>query len=507
MLPVSKKHGWRIRKHMAGGIRNAVPVPAISSPGYRMSSPPFIDLLRPLYYIDFMYHATFDEFCIYADSLNNLEQSTGTYSPREYRLDRMAAILVHLGNPHLGYETIHLAGSKGKGSTALMIARAVQAAGEKTGLYMSPHLTDYRERFTLSGEFFDERTLVEASNAFRSSMEDFAFSDEYGVSYVTTFEIYTSFAFFLFRFAGCTAAVIETGLGGRLDATNVVLPSLSIITPIELEHTAILGSTIEKIALEKAKIIKQGIPVLISRQSPEAKRVIENEAAENHSHLWDITLEVESISTHTSNEGESVSIEWKNGERTRLLLQMRGEVQGENAALAIQALRLTGYYRPGVSERAIETAALPGRMTLISEEPPLVIDGAHTSESMRHLLNSFTQWFPAPPRTIIFGALEDKDILHMARLIVPMFAHIIISRPGTFKKSDIASTFRLFQEEITRQNASSSLYMEAEAADALSLAFSLSTGQSPILCTGSFYLGGVILEAHDELRQDREQLV
>lgn len=204
-----------------------------------------------------------------------------------------------------------------------MIARAVEAAGEKTGLYMSPHLVDYRERFTLSGRFFEEKVLVDASNAFRRAMEGFTFTDEEGVSEVTTFELYTSFAFFLFRFASCTAAVIETGLGGRLDATNVVQPLLSIITPIELEHTAILGNKIEQIALEKAKIIKENTPVLISRQKEEARQVISAEAVEKSSHLWDITVEVEAISAHTSLAGEEVHIEWKDEHTSDLTLQLR----------------------------------------------------------------------------------------------------------------------------------------------------------------------------------------
>ena len=451
-----------------------------------------------------MYHTTFDEFCSYLDSFTNLEKRTGTYSAREYRLDRMSAILAHLDNPHLRYRTIHLAGSKGKGSTAMMIASALRAAREKTGLYMSPHLVDYRERFTLSGQFFDEQTLIASSNAFRKAMEGFTFTDELGVSPVTTFELYTSYAFFLFRYTSCTVAVIETGLGGRLDATNVVQPMISIITPIELEHTQILGDTIARIALEKAKIIKKDTPVLISRQHEDARSVLSREADEQNSRLWDITVEVEVITSRTTMEGELVHIEWKDGHSSDLTLQLRGEVQGENAALALFALKLCGFYREGVSERAVETASLPGRMSIIEKNPPIIIDGAHTQQSMRHLFNSFTSWFPTGPRIVIFGALEDKDILHMARIIIAHSDHIIISRPGTFKKSDTTATFHLFQAEILRQPASCSLYLEEEADAALALALSLSENSAPILCTGSFYLGGEILLSHRKGRQTRE---
>jgi|GEM_PF-3665436 len=143
-------------------------------------------------------------------------------------------------------------------------------------------------------------------------------------------------------------------------------------------------------------------------------------------------------------------------------------------------------------------------MSMIEKNPPVIIDGAHTEQSMRHLFNSFTSWFPEGQRIVIFGALEDKDILHMARIIIAQSDHIIISRPGTFKKSNTTATFQLFQTEILRQRASSRLYLEEEADAALALALSLSENSSPILCTGSFYLGGEILLSHRRLKQTRE---
>ncbi len=446
-----------------------------------------------------MKYTTFEEFCFWADSLTNLEKRTSNYSVREYRLDRMKSLLEHIGNPQKRYKSIHIAGSKGKGSTASFIAHGLGALGLKVGLYMSPHLIDYRERFTLGGNFIPDEILVEAAHTFRQLIIDFSFKDESGFSSPTTFEIYTSYAFFLFSYINCDIAVIETGLGGRLDATNIIQPILSIITPIELEHTAILGNTIEKIAREKSKIIKPHTPVCISRQTETARNVLEEEAAVNNSRLYDLVAHVESIVTKTTLEYEQVAITWADGNTTHLQVKLRGEVSGENSALALLALKISGFYKEGVSERAIEETTLVGRMQLISSIPPIIIDGAHTTQSLRHLLNSIEQLYQKGPKIIIFGALEDKDHIHMIRLILPMFDHIIISRPGTFKKSDIDALYTLFKQEIEKEKRATNLYIEKEAKDAISLALSLSHNTYPIIATGSFYLAGDILSAYNEL--------
>ena len=213
---------------------------------------------------------TFEQVTAYMESFMNLERRTDRYSNRTYRLDRMQALMEHLGNPQNSYRTIHVAGSKGKGSTASYIAAGLKAAGFVTGLYMSPHVSDYRERFTLAGSFVPDDKLIAAGNELARSLQDFRFHDDIGDTDPTTFELYTAFAFLLFRNLGCTWAVIETGLGGRLDATNIIQSDASVITPIELEHTEILGGTIALIATEKSKIIKQNRPSFSAFQNEDA---------------------------------------------------------------------------------------------------------------------------------------------------------------------------------------------------------------------------------------------
>ena len=451
-----------------------------------------------------MKFSDFDQFCTYLESFINLEKKNSGYSVRLYRLDRMRALLDHIGNPQHDFKSIHVAGSKGKGSTAIFLANGLCAFGFECGLYTSPHLSDYRERFTLAGSYFPEDRLVEAANELTSRLEGFTFIDEWGTANPTAFELYTAFAYLLFSMAGCAWAVIETGLGGRLDATNTIIPEASVLTPIELEHTAILGHTIGLIATEKSKIIKPHIPVFMSRQKEEARKVFVEEACLQQSRLYDLEVEVEALSSKTREEGELVNIEWTRGDSTRLCLSMRGEVQAENCALALLVLKTLGLYRKGETERAMEGAKLPGRMEIIAFRPAVVIDGAHTVESLRHLLNSFSQLYGSEGNTVIYGVLEDKDHLHMTRLLLPLFDRIIVSRPGTFKKSDPEALFLLLQQEIAQMRNPPRVYLEKDADKALELALETTGTSHAILCTGSFYMGGEISRAHKRLRSLKE---
>ena len=196
--------------------------------------------------------SSFEDVIRFTEQFTNLEKQTSHYTTRTYRLDRMHDLLAHLGNPERAFKKIHLAGSKGKGSTASYLASALTSMGYKTGLYLSPHLVDYRERFTLSGTFFDDSLLVSTGQELADSIEGFTFRDEWGETNPTTFELFTAYAYLLFKNSGCSWAIIETGLGGRLDATNTIIPEASVLCPIELEHTKILGSTIREIATEKS---------------------------------------------------------------------------------------------------------------------------------------------------------------------------------------------------------------------------------------------------------------
>ena len=211
-----------------------------------------------------------EEIFLYFESFTNLERSM-SFTEREYRLDRMRYLLDLFGNPQNKLKIIHVAGSKGKGSTAAATASILSSLGYKTGLYTSPHLITYRERITHAGVFIDDRDLIKTGNKIWKilEIENIPFPDP-----PTTFELLTLYAFLVFSDTACEWAVIETGIGGRLDATNVTVPEASVITPIEMEHADILGDSIEKIASEKCGIIKEGKPVFVSPQKEEPLSVI-----------------------------------------------------------------------------------------------------------------------------------------------------------------------------------------------------------------------------------------
>ena len=442
-----------------------------------------------------MQFSTFDEFCMYAESFVNLEKKNSNYDVRNYRLDRMNALLNHIGNPHLEYKTLHIAGSKGKGSTANFLATAIEKLGYKTALYTSPHLVDYRERFSLAGKFFSENELVLAANTLVQKLSDFTFTDQWGTSQPTTFELLTTFAFLLFALTKCQWAVIETGLGGRLDATNVINPVAAIITPIELEHTAILGDTITLIATEKSKIIKKGIPLFLAFQDKESRTVFYKEAQQNNSPVYDLKKEVKRISTKTTKEGQLVNIEWQEGQITSMVLNMLGYVQAENSALALLVLKHLGLYKENLSESALQEAKMAGRMEIIAYNPTIIIDGAHTVKSLSHLTESFVELYGEEGNSVIYGALEDKDHVHMSHYLLKHFTNIIVSTPGTFKKSDPDSLYALLKVEAHGYPNNPNIFLEKDPNCALRLALKLTDKEHAILCSGSFYMGGEIISA------------
>ena len=451
-----------------------------------------------------------DEAFAYLESFTNLERGSG-HSVRSYRLDRMHALLDLFGNPERAFRTIHLAGSKGKGSTAIYVASALAAAGEATGLYTSPHVSSYRERITLAGRFFPDELYVETINEIAARIRDLDKDVLPARGEPTTFELLTLLGFLMFREWGCSWAVIETGIGGRLDATNVVSPEMCLLTPVELEHTELLGTTLQAIAGEKAGIIKEGVPVFAGYQTPEAKDVFAATAALRNAPIRFLDEEVEEIQTALSFEATEMKVRWRSGRSEAFHLAMPGDVQAENAALAVLALRLLsegdaiGPQPPGagspLGEEAIRAgltvARLPGRMEVIqTASGRIVLDGAHTPVSATRLLSSYRRLFPEPS-VLIFGSVLGKDQEGMASALASAFRSIVISTPGTFKKSDPQGVHAAFMAH----NPAAVLVLDPAAAlaEAVRLAqegrAAAATGSGcgdgsplPILVTGSFYM-------------------
>ncbi|MBU1080527.1 MAG: hypothetical protein KKB59_08550 [Spirochaetes bacterium] len=285
----------------------------------------------------------------YLDRFLNFERRL---EPREYRLDRMSALKEMFGSPDEAYRVVHVAGSKGKGSTATMIASIITEAGGRTGLYTSPHLLSFTERIAVGGAPVDDETLCACARELSERMEREAPEDFPGGEAPTYFELLTMLGFLCFRAAGCTDAVIEVGLGGRLDSTNVVSPAACVITPIELEHTELLGDTIAKIAFEKAGIIKPGVPVFTSASRPEALAVIGAKAAECGSAITALDDAVELADCQISASGTRATALWRDASLFDAPLEIRtpmiGRVQARNAALAAVVARSLGYSREAI---------------------------------------------------------------------------------------------------------------------------------------------------------------
>ena len=411
---------------------------------------------------------------------------------RDNRLERMVRLLDLIGHPEESYKTYHTAGSKGKGTTSMYLASLLEGAGRRCGLYTSPHMYTIRERFMLPSGFFCDELYTETASKLLDLVSSFTLPEGLGSEKPTTFEMYTAYGYMLFREAGCTDAVIETGLGGRLDATNTITPEAVILTPIELEHTAVLGDTIEKIAVEKSKIIKKNSLCFTSVLYPQAMHVMQEEADRMSAQLIRLDRELVRLETETRAEGEVCTIAFRDGYEARLCLKMRGEVQALNAALALLCTRRMGLYRERLSERAVENAVLPGRFELTSWHGiPVVLDVCHTPVSTAHTAASFASLYPDRNRTCIFAAIEGKDIEHMLRKILPCFSTLIVSRPSSAKKSNSDAVYRLALElndkgcRIVHIPDSREALEEAER-----------TG-GPVLIAGSFYLTSLFKELID----------
>jgi dihydrofolate synthase/folylpolyglutamate synthase len=408
-----------------------------------------------------------------------------------FKLDRMRAMCERLGDPQSAYRTIHVAGSKGKGSVSVMIARALEASGRRVGLYTSPHLLRWKERLSLAGDEMPEELILAAAEDVLALVEGKGPSDFPGDELPTYFELTTLIAFCAFRRAGCDRAVIETGLGGRLDSTNVIDSCASVITPIELEHSEWLGDTIELIAAEKAGIIKPSRPCYLSRQRPEARAVFARACDERGSPLREAPelARAGDVSINSAGTKAVVSFAASSPLAARFPLGLRartpmiGAIQAENMALALLAAAETEEaLTADAAVQGMAKAFLPARFQILSVDPPVVIDGAHTPNSVRLALESFASLFPGPA-ALLFACAEDKKHAAMASLLGPSFDRITLTRPGTFKRGNLAALISSFDKTGARFRATED-HVEAigrarEEAATLGL---------PLLVIGSFYL-------------------
>ncbi|WP_322799234.1 folylpolyglutamate synthase/dihydrofolate synthase family protein [Thermoflexus sp.] len=400
--------------------------------------------------------------------------------PEAFRLDPVRRLLERLGNPHRRYAVIHIAGTKGKGSTAAMAEAILRAAGYRTGLYTSPHLHTMRERIRIAGEMLSRSAVADLFQRLRPLIE--------ADPELTVFDLLTAMGFLAFAESGVEIAVVEVGLGGRLDSTNVVSPAVCLITALSRDHTEILGPTLAHIAFEKAGILKPGVPAVTAPQPEEAMAVLRQVAEERDVPLF--TLDgwrygPEKISP----AGQWGEIRAPDGARWSVRLPLLGRHQWENAALAVAAmlqLREQGWGIPDEAIReGLEQVKWPGRFEILREDPPLVLDGAHNDASAARLAETIAEVFPGHRWRLIFGVSADKDPITILRPLWPLVEKVWLTRSRHPRAADPQ---RLAE---AAEGLGLSWRIRGEVAQALEEAFAEG---GPILVTGSLF---VVAEARE----------
>jgi len=407
----------------------------------------------------------------------------------------MDELLARLGNPHLKTRTVHIAGTKGKGSVAVMIASVLTASGYVTGLYTSPHLHTFNERIRVDDRLISDEELVALVDKLKPEVEAVNEKATYGL--LTTFELITALGFAYFRLKGVDYQVIEVGLGGRLDATNVVpQPEVCVITSISFDHTEVLGSTLTEIATEKAGIIKPNSIVVTSPQVDEVNQVFE-QACLNHKVKWirgGINVTWQNLGFDSSRQSLQVKGRLASYE---LSIPLLGQHQMENATTAVAALEVLsekGLHISGDSiTNGLARVSWPGRLQVLSRHPLLVVDGAHNPYSARKLNQSLEQYFDFDRAILIIGVSSDKDIAGIVSELVSLFDKVIVSHsihPRAMAIAPIVAEFSRYG-------------VEAKATDDISIALPLAltlAGEKDLICvTGSLFVVVAAIEQAKEL--------
>ncbi|MDR1629194.1 MAG: bifunctional folylpolyglutamate synthase/dihydrofolate synthase [Oscillospiraceae bacterium] len=394
-----------------------------------------------------------------------------------------------LGSPERSLRFIHVAGTNGKGSVCTFLSEILQAAGCKTGLYISPYVTDFRERVQINGQMVDEATLATAAETVKNAVLELNQED----IIITEFEAVTAAAFLCFASQRCDAVVLETGLGGRFDATNIIPPPLvSVITSISLDHTQILGSTVAEIAFEKCGIIKQGSSVVTNNAQPnEALAVIQKTAAERGARLSIATVKNKNI-LNTSIFGTEILY---NGEP--LSIPLAGEHQIENALTAIEAVHVLqeqgfhiadAYIRAGVAQ-----TQMPARIQILSREPLIILDGSHNDGSTKALSEVLKTHLPQKKLLGLMGMMADKDYAQALQNLAPLFASLITATPGNPRSLSAEALAAAARQVCPDARAIPS------PAEAFAQAKEQLGGYDALIICGSLYLAADILGADSNI--------
>jgi dihydrofolate synthase/folylpolyglutamate synthase len=408
------------------------------------------------------------------------------YTPQNFDLDRMRTLLKKLGNPHEKFRSVHVAGTKGKGSTCAMTAAMLQANNYKVGLYTSPHLTDIRERIQINGEMIPQLEFARLVKLIEPLVAKSRPTPTY-------FDVLTAVAFKYFADQKVDIAVVETGLGGRLDSTNVLKPEVTAITSISKDHMAQLGPTIARIAEEKAGILKPGIPAVTVNQVPEAdlvlKRVAESRGVQLAVAGTDIEFSYRFESSRLQGPHNRICLTTPQSKFEHLSVPLLGEHQAINCGLALSILdrlKTRGFaINDSRAMEGLQKTVIPGRMEMVSQQPRVLVDGAHNAASVDAMMRAIGQHIPYDSMVVIFGCCADKDVTGMLERITSGADKVIFTKVDSIRSADPNELAAKYIEAYGKM-----AQVAATLEDAMAIANRAVTKEDLICVTGSFYLVG-----------------
>jgi dihydrofolate synthase/folylpolyglutamate synthase len=430
----------------------------------------------------------------YINSYTDYEKIGMPHDPAFYDLRRVDELLALLGNPHQKAGSIHITGTNGKGSVAAMVASALTVSGYTTGLYTSPHLQSWRERLRVDGKLISEAELAGLLTALKPQVEAVNERARYGQ--LTTFELLTVLAFAYFGQKGVELQVLEVGMGGKFDATSVINPLVCLFTPISLDHTDVLGTTLAEIATEKCGIIKPASTVVSSPQPDEALAVIIESCRERGAKLITVGKDITWQGLGFDLEGQRLRVKGRKGSYG-LFIPLLGQHQLVNAATAVAALEVLADKGFKITEgsivKGLKMVSWPGRLQVLSRRPLVVVDGAHNIGAAQSLAQALEQFFDFKRAILVFGTSQDKDIAGIVSELAPLFDEVIVTRshhPRAMAPAPLAAEFA--RHKIKAQVAD-------DVPSALSKALSLAGEKDLVCAAGSLFIVAEAMEASQTL--------